>query len=94
MIPLLASQPGRLAAAAIHGTLVVQCLNLELIYGLNRVARGLRGAYNADVRLAVAVISVALSGVIAWRLYAAVAARPARFVIADRHPRKVSSLKS
>ncbi len=69
MIPLLASNPGRMSAAAIHGTLALQWLNLELIYGLNSVALGLRVPYTADVRLAVAIISVALSGVIAWRLY-------------------------
>ena len=77
MIPLLASNPGRMAAAAMHGTLALQWLNLELIYGLNSVALGLRAAYTADVRLVVAIISVALSGVIAWRLYEDVTAKPA-----------------
>jgi hypothetical protein len=94
MIALLASGPGRMAAAAIHGTLILQCLNLELIYGLNSVAMNLRDAYTADVRLAVAMISVVLSGVIAWRLYAAVAARPAQMVVTDRDTRNVSSLRS
>jgi hypothetical protein len=88
MIPLLASKPGRMAAAAIHGTLVLQCLNLELIYGLNSVALSLRVAYTADVRLVVAIISVVLSGVIAWRLYAAIPASPAETVITDRDRRK------
>jgi hypothetical protein len=78
MIALLASRPGRMVAAAIHGTLILQCLNLELLYGLNSVALRLRDAYTAEVRLAVAMISVVLSAVIAWRLYAAVAARPAQ----------------
>lgn len=77
LIPLLASNPGRIAAAAIHGTLALQWLNLQLIYGLNSVAVGLRVAYTADVRLAVAILSVALSGVIAWRLYEDIAAKPA-----------------
>jgi hypothetical protein len=68
MVPLLAAKPGRMVVAAIHGTLMLQYLNLELIYGLNSVAVGLRPAYTAEFRLAVATISMVLSGVIAWRL--------------------------
>jgi hypothetical protein len=80
LIPLLASTPGRMSTAAIHGTLALQWLNLQLIYGLNSVAVGLRVAYTADVRLVVAILSVALSGVIAWRLYEDVAAKPPQAV--------------
>ena len=80
LIPLLASNPGRMSTAAIHGTLALQWLNLQLIYGLNSVAVGLRVAYTADVRLVVAILSVALSGVIAWRLYEDVAAKAAQAV--------------
>ncbi len=78
MVPLLASKPGRMVVAAIHGTLILQYLNLELIYGLNSVAVGLRPAYTAEVRLAVAIISMVLSGVIAWRLCAVAVPRSAQ----------------
>jgi hypothetical protein len=88
MIPLLASRPGPMAAAAIHGTLVLQCLNLELIYGLNSVVVGLRVAYTAGVRLAVAIISVVLSGVIVWRLFAAAKAKPEQVIVTDRNTEK------
>jgi hypothetical protein len=54
-----------MVVAAIHGTLILQYLNLELIYGLNSVAVGSDRLYR-EVRLAVAIISMVLSGVIAW----------------------------
>src|SRR6185436_15672948 len=77
-VPLLASGPSGLAAAAIHATLVLQTLNLEGTYGIDPVARWLQPIYALEARVALAVLSTIGYLVIARELYAAVRSRRAR----------------
>lgn len=68
-VPLLAGRPPGLAAAAIHAILVLQTVNLEGTYGIDRVARWLQPLYSLEVRVALAILSTIGYFVIARELY-------------------------
>ena len=79
-VPLLASGTERPARWAIHALLVIQAVNLEGIYGVDRFAVWLRPIYSFEARVALSLVSVACFFLIARALYTAV--RPTVFTIA------------
>jgi hypothetical protein len=77
-VPMLASGARGLAAAAIHATLVMQTVNLEGTYGIDRFARWLQPVYSLEVRVALAILSTICYFFIARELYRAARSGPVR----------------
>ena len=76
LVPMLAPGTARSARWAIHTLLVIQAVNLEGIYGVDRFAVWLRPIYSFEARVALSVLSVVCFFLIARALYEALRPRP------------------
>jgi hypothetical protein len=77
LVPLLAPGSDRMARWAIHAVLAIQVVNIEGIYGVDRVARWLRPIYSFEIRTALSVVSVICFFLIGRQLYRSVRSDPA-----------------
>lgn len=64
-VPWLATRPGRAVAVAVQGTLAIQCVNLEAMYGVDRLVPWMRQVYTLEIRVGLAVLSFAFAAVLA-----------------------------
>jgi hypothetical protein len=72
LVPLLANSTAA-ARWAIHTLLLIQLVNIEGLYGLDRFADWLRPIYSFEIRTALSVVAVAAFAVVARQLYQSVA---------------------